>query len=85
MPGFRTTGLFPEASVVSRLMTLRVAWTVGYNLLISIITASRYGIFELTIVKSVVSTELISAISFAKHSGCLLSLIINQVIFDPML
>lgn len=85
MPGFRRTGLLLEASVVSRLMTLRVAWTVGCNLLISMITASRYGIFELTFVKSVMSRELISAISFARHLGCLLSSINDQVTFNPML
>jgi hypothetical protein len=39
------------------------------------LTAFRYGIFELTFVKSVVSTELISTISFARHSGCLPSLL----------
>ena len=85
MRGFRTTGFLPEVSVISRLMTLRVAWTVGCNLLISMITASRYGIFELTLVKSVVSTESISAISFVRHSGCLLSSISDQVTFNPML
>lgn len=85
MPGFRTTGFLLEARVVSRLMTLRVAWTVGCNLLISIITASRYGIFELTLVKSVMSTELISAMSFARHSGFLSSSIKDQVTFNPML
>lgn len=85
MPGFRRTGFLLEASVVSRLMTLRVAWTVGCNLLISMITASRYGIFELTFVKSVMSRELISAISFARHLGCLLSSINDQVTFNPML
>jgi len=85
MPGFRTTGFLLEASVVSRLITLRVAWTVGCNLLISMITALRYGILELTFVKSLVSTEFISAITLARHSGCLLSSINDQVTFNPML
>ena len=85
MLGFRTTGLLLEASFTSRLMTRRVAWTVGCNLLISMITALRYGIFELTLVKSVVSTALISAISFARHLGCLSSSINDQVTLNPML
>ena len=79
MPGFRTIDFLLEASMVSRLMTRTVAWTVGYNLLISMITASRYGIFEFTFVKSVVSTELISAISFPMHSGYLSSSINDHV------
>ena len=85
MPGFRTIGFLPEVSVVSRLTTLRVAWTVGCSLLVSRITASRYGIFELTFVKSVMSTESISALSFARHSGCLSRSINDQVTFNPML
>ena len=85
MPGFKTTGLLLEMSVVSRLMTRTVAWTGGYNLLISIIAASRYGIFELMLVKSVVSTESISVISFIKHSGCLSSSTNNQDTMEEML
>ena len=41
IPGFRTTGFLLEVSVVSRMMNLRVAWTVECNLLVSITTASR--------------------------------------------
>ena len=37
--------------------SLTVVWTVGCNLLISMITASRYGVFELTFVKSVVDFD----------------------------
>ena len=85
MPGFRITGFLLEASLISRLMTLTVARTVGCNLLISMNTASRYGIFELTVVKLVLSTESISAISFARHLGCLSISTNAQVIFDPML
>lgn len=85
MPGFKIAGLPLAQSVVSRFMTLRVAWTVGYNLLISMMKASRYGIFELMLVKSVASTEFISVISFARHSGCLSSSINDQQRFDPRL
>ena len=40
---------------------------------------------RINVCKSVVSTELISAISFARHLGCLSSSINAQVIFDPTL
>lgn len=85
MSGFRTTGFLLEASVVSWLIILTVEWTTGYNLLISMIAASRYGIFELTLVKSVMSIELISAISFSRHSGCLSSSINDHTTINPML
>ena len=85
MPGFKRAGLPLAQRVVSRFMTRRVAWTVGYNLLISMRKASRYGIFELMVVKSIMSTEFISVISFVRHSGCLASSIKDQQRFDPML
>lgn len=53
--------------------------------MVSLTTASKYGIFEFTVIKSVVSMDSISVISFARDSGCLLSSINNQVVIEPIL
>lgn len=73
MPGGSVYRDLREVTLTSRLTVRKVLAIGGCSRLISSITAFTYGIFELTVLKSSVSDESISASSRLRHSGRLSS------------